>query len=365
MSELMTSIEEIHIPGFEKVIEAKNEKVGLHAFIAIHNTTLGPALGGTRIYPYATKEQALTDALRLAQGMTYKSAITKVGLGGGKAAIIGDHRKIKSEELLLAYADVINSLKGEFITAEDVGTTTDDIATMRRRTPYVVGLPFVDGKGSGDPSPFTAWGIVRGIESVCTFLFGSPNLDGKKIAIQGLGKVGSLLAGFLFWKGAKLVVADPDQKALQHFSKLYNAEIVSPDDVHKVPCDIFSPSAMGGIINDKTIPELHCKAVAGCANNQLLNEQHAVDLFNRGILYAPDYVINAGGLINVAFELLPEGYNSHASLHLVNQIGETLTHLFEESEKSKKSPQQTVVDIAHTYLEQKIGKRVTPPRLSL
>jgi leucine dehydrogenase len=361
----MTVIEEIHIPGFEKVIEAKNPSLGLHAFIALHNTTLGPALGGTRIYSYPTKEAALTDVLRLAQGMTYKSALTKVGFGGGKAVIIGDHKKIKSQEFLFAYADVINSLGGNYITAEDIGTTTDDVAIMRQRTPYVVGLPFGQGLGSGDPSPFTAWGVYRGIQAVAAFLFGSPSLAGKKIAIQGIGKVGKPLAEFLFWNGAKLVVADMDPAALTQVSKLYGAEIVPPSEIHKVPCDIFAPCAMGGILNDVTIPEMQCKAVAGSANNQLLSEHHADVMKKHGILYAPDYVINAGGLINVCHELLPGGYDATSSRILTDKIEDSLLKLFQKAEEDNLTPSQEAINLAHLYLDQKIGKREIPLRLAL
>ncbi len=356
----MTTIEEIHIPGFEKVLEAKNPTVGLHAFIALHNTTLGPGLGGTRIFPYATKEQALTDVLRLSQGMTSKSAITKVGFGGAKAVIVGDHRKIKTPALFKAYGEVLNTLKGQYITAEDIGTTTDDVAELLKTTPYVVGLPFEQG-GGGDPSPFTAWGVVKGIEAVCSFLYGSTNLEGKRIAIQGLGKVGAPLAGFLFWRGAKLFVADPDEKVLNHYAQLYNAEKIGTNDIHKVACDIYAPCALGGVLNDQTIPELKCQAIAGCANNQLLTEQHAEMLQDRSILYAPDYVINAGGLINVALELLPQGYNSTNARHLVNQIEPTLTRLFTLSAEKKITPLEASIHLTQEYLDKKIGKRTEQP----
>ena len=255
----MTVIEQIHIPGFEKVIEAKNPALGLHAFIALHNTTLGPALGGTRIYPYATKEAALTDVLRLAQGMTYKSALTKVGFGGGKAVIIGDHKKIKSPEFLTAYADVINSLGGSFIRRRrwhDNGRCRHH----EKKDALCCRFTFRAGLRKRRPQPFYRWGVFRGIEAVATYLFGSPSLTGKKVAIQGLGKVGKPLANFLFWHGASLIVADTDPAALALFSKLYSAEIVSPSDIHKIPCDIFAPCAMGGILNDVTIPEMQCKA---------------------------------------------------------------------------------------------------------
>lgn len=356
----MVQIRKLQVSGYEKVVEGKDEESGLHCFIAIHNTKLGPALGGTRMYPYMSGEEALQDALRLAEGMTYKAALAQVGFGGGKAVIIADPYTQKTPQLLLAYASVVNALQGEYITAEDVGTTTADMEIMRQKTAYLVGLPLHHGSGGGDPSPFTAWGTFRGIQAVCETLFGSSSVQGKTIAIQGLGKVGSALANFLFWHGARLILSDVKRNKTEELSKLYGATAVEPEEIHKVMCDIFCPSALGGVLNPDTIPELRCQAIAGSANNQLLGLSDADLLFERDILYAPDFVINAGGLINVSCEISPEGYHAEVARDQVNLIYNTLMELFERSGHEGKSTVEIALDLAKYNIQNGIGKRKSP-----
>ncbi len=348
----MLKISEIAVDGFEKVIELTDDSVGLHAFIAIHDSRLGPGLGGTRIHSYASRLEALQDVLRLAEGMTYKAAITKVGLGGAKGVIITDPKHKKSKPMLHAYAEGVNSLKGQFITAEDVGSSIEDVSTMSEKTPYVVGLPLEIG--SGDPSPFAAWGVFQGIRAVCRTLFGNDDVRGRKIAIQGLGKVGICLANHLFWRGCNLVLSDVKKEHLRLMSRLFDAEIVSPEEIHKAECDIFAPCALGGILNSQTIPELKCQAVAGSANNQLQHESDARLLHERGILYAPDFVINAGGLINVSQEVIDGKYHAKESKRAVDQIFDTLIAIFERAKTEEQPTEMIAMQIAKEYLESKI-----------
>lgn len=355
----MVSIKEISIPGFEKVVEAWDEKVGLSCFIAVHNSSLGPALGGTRIFPYLTRQEALDDALRLARSMTYKSAICEDGLGGGKAVIIADSKR-KNDELLLAFAEVVDSLRGLYIAAEDVGTTTDDMVVIKKKTKYVAALP--SEKSSGDPSRFTAWGTFRGIQAVAQTLWHSPSLRGKVIAIQGVGNVGSKLANFLFWEGADLVLCDVDTKRVRDLAIMYGAQVVEPDQIFAVSCDIFAPCSMGGAINEKTLPLLKCQAVAGAANNQLANPKYGIELQKRHILYAPDYVINAGGIINAAGEFLPNGYDPKEARDKVNRIYDVLMMMFEESKQKEIPTSQLADELAEYKLKHGIGKRSIPLR---
>lgn len=356
----MLVINELNVPGYKKVIEAINEAAGLHCFIAIHDLTMGPALGGTRIYPYGNREEALKDALRLSKAMTYKSALTENGLGGGKAVIIANPEKEKTEQLLLAYADVVNSLKGDYITAEDVGVSFEDMLVIKKNTPYVVGMP--NEKSSGDPSPFTAWGVFRGIQAVAYTLWGSTSLKNKRIAIQGLGNVGSKLAQMLFWEGANLIFSDTHSPKLKELAHQYGAEIVSPQEIYKTKCDIFCPCAMGAIINEQTIPQLNCLAVAGCANNQLKDDEAGRKLQEKGILYAPDYVINAGGILNVTRELEPGGYNAKISREKIDRIYDTLLEIFKKSKEEKRLSSEIANEMAEHKLKHGIGKREIPIR---
>ncbi len=352
-------LEKIPTEGFEQVFRASEEKSGLHAYIAIHSSSLGPALGGTRIFPYANPSAAIEDALRLSRGMTYKAAIAGVGLGGGKSVIIADPKKDKTPELLLAFGRAVDMLEGIYICAEDVGCTTEDVKTIRKSTQYVVGLPHE--KSSGDPGFFTAWGVFRGIQSVCKQVFGTECLEGKKVAVQGLGNVGRNLIDYLFWAGAELILSDIDSVLLQKYVKKYGAKAVSPDLILQTECDILSPCAMGGILNEKTIPHLRCKAIAGAANNQLLRDTDANSLSEKGILYAPDFVINAGGLLNVAAEIEEGGYCPTQSRKQCHRIYDTLLSIYEIAEKNGESTHSAAIALAEYRIQFGIGKRVLPP----
>ena len=301
----MLTIKEIIIPGFEKVIEGQDPARGLHCFIAIHNSRLGPSLGGTRIHAYSSPDDALNDVLRLAKAMTYKSAVAEDGLGGGKSVIIADPNKGKTPELLHAFAEVLDSLQGKYIAAEDVGSTISDMALIRQKTPYVAALS--TDTSSGDPSRFTAWGVFRGIQAVSKKLWHSKSLKGRKIAIEGLGNVGGKLANLLFWEGAELIVCDINEKVIHQAAHDYAAKVIAPEEFCRIECDILAPCAMGGTINSKTIPQLRCQAIAGAANNQLENPKIGQELLEKNILYAPDYIINSGGIINAAAELMNAG----------------------------------------------------------
>lgn len=354
----MLRIKEIKIPGYEKVVEGEDPMRGLHCFIAVHNSRLGPSLGGTRIYPYTTPKEALDDVLLLAKAMTYKSAVAEDGLGGGKSVIIADPAKAKTPELLHAFAEVVDSLQGLYIAAEDVGSTIADMTLIRQKTPYVAALS--TDKSSGDPSRFTAWGVFRGIQAISKKLWHTKSLKGKTIAIEGLGSVGSKLANILFWEGANLIVCDIKEKLVQQAAHDYAAHIVLPEDLSKVECDILAPCAMGGTINSATLPLLRCKAIAGSANNQLENDVIGKLLLEKNILYAPDYIINSGGIINAAAEFDERGYNPTHARDRVNHIYDILMRIFRKSE-SENIPTNVVANlIAEHNLEKSIGKRKHP-----
>lgn len=354
----MLTIKELNIPGYEKVIEGSDPKCGLHCFIAIHNCTLGPSLGGTRIHNYPSRDEALKDVLRLAKAMTYKSAVAQDGLGGGKSVIIADPHKDKTPELLYAFAEVVDSLKGSYIAAEDAGSNVDDMALVRQKTPYVAALP--NDISSGDPSRFTAWGMFRGIQAVAKELWHSKSLRGKTIAIQGLGNVGSKLANLLFWEGADLIVCDLNSTLVNQHIHDYGAKAVSSQEFFSSKCAILAPCALGGVINPETINLLKCLAIAGSANNQLLSAEQGIQLFEKNILYAPDYIINSGGIINASAEFEPSGYNPKVARDKVNHIYNILLDIFQKS-KAKNKPTNIVADeIAEYNLKHGIGKRQHP-----
>lgn len=352
-------LKEIVLENFERVIEVINKKANLHAFIALHNTSMGPSLGGTRIYPYSHRDDALTDVLRLSEGMTYKSALAGTGFGGGKSVIIAHPAKDKTEELLMAFGEAVHALNGKYICAEDVGSTKEDMLHIRKKTPYVVGLPL--DTSSGDPSPFTAWGIFKGIQATAKKLWGSTDLHGKIIAIQGLGSVGAKVADILFWQGATLILSDIDVEKTKRLANLYKATMVAPELITAVKCDIFCPCALGGILNPKTIAELQCKAVAGATNNQLLRREDGTLLHEKSILYAPDFIINSGGLINVSCELEKDPYNPQKALVGINAIYDTLLDIFDMSEKENLSTHDTAIKLAEYRIKHGIGKRLIEP----
>ena len=287
--------------GHEQLLICSDPTVGLKAFIAIHDTTLGPACGGCRIWPHPTEEAALEDVLRLSRAMTYKSALAGLDLGGGKALIIADPRVDKTEALFRSFGRSIDTLGGKFIVAEDVGATPEDMVHVAKETDHVVGLPIEHG-GSGETSIMTGLGVYLGMKACAQEKWGNDFLNGKTIAIQGYGHVAENLAPYLIAEGANLVVTDIFPDALQRAEAL-GARTVAPDDIYDVDCDIFSPNALGGVINPHTIPRLRCPIIAGGANNQLSSPEDAKTLARRGILYAPDYVINAGGIINASCEV--------------------------------------------------------------
>ncbi len=321
----MSVFEHINGDGYEQVVFCTDDQSGLKAIIAIHSTALGPALGGTRFYPYETEEEALVDVLRLARGMTYKAAAAGLDLGGGKAVIIGDPRRIKSEELLRAYGRFVETLGGRYITAEDVGTALEDMDVVRRESRWVTGCSKTYG-GSGDPSPVTAYGVLNGIKACLLEVFGDPSLEGRTVALQGVGKVGYALCGYLVEAGAKVTIGDIDVDNLAHAVADHGVETVPLEEIHKQEVDVFAPCALGGVINDDTISEFRCKIIAGAANNQLAREEHGDKLRDLGILYAPDFVINAGGLINVEDEL--RGYDRERAMARVEGIYKAMPHIF-------------------------------------
>ncbi|MGH2724275.1 MAG: Glu/Leu/Phe/Val family dehydrogenase [Actinomycetota bacterium] len=310
---------------YEQVVFFHDPPSGLRAIVAIHSTALGPALGGTRFYPFASEEDALRDVLRLARGMTYKAAAAGLDLGGGKAVIIGDPKRDKSEHLFRAYGRFIESLGGRYITAEDVGTSREDMDVLRRETSWVTGVSKRLG-GSGDPSPVTAYGVYQGLRACAEEALRTSSLEGVRIVVQGVGKVGYHLVKHLAEAGAVLTVADVDVDAVARVVREFGVETTEPDKSHALECDIFAPSALGGVIRDDTLPDLKCAVVAGAANNQLERPEHGEALAEMGILYAPDFVINAGGLINVADELI--GYDRDRAMAKVEGIYRTLREVF-------------------------------------
>lgn len=352
-------LKEISYKNGERIIEAIDDVRGLHAFIAIHDTTLGPALGGTRIYPYKNPDDAFFDVCRLAEGMSYKSALAGTGFGGGKSVIIADPSR-KNEDLLNAFAESVHSLEGIYICAEDVGSTSSDMLIIRKKTPYVAGLAIKGG--SGDPGRFTAYGVYQGLKATAEQLWGTPSLAGKTVAIQGLGSVGARVLEFLFWEGANLIISDIDPVKTARFAELFHAKAVSPEEILFVECDILCPCAMGGVLNEQTIDKLNTTAVAGAANNQLLDMvKDGEHLRDRGILYAPDYVINAGGVINVAHELHPESYNVSRALKGIDSINNTLLDIFTLSDQEKQTTSAMALQLARQKIADRIGKREGKP----
>ena len=325
--------------GHERIWCGRDEECGLTAIVAIHDTSLGPALGGTRIWPHESFEAALTDALRLSRGMTYKSAVAGLPFGGGKAVIIADPKTDKTPALLSAYAEMLAALEGQFFTAEDVGMTVADTDFLRARASNVLGTT---KGGSGNPSPITAEGVFLGIKAALSHRRGAPNLSGIRVAVQGLGSVGSTLCERLTGEGAALIVHDIDSSRMERMAKAFGAQCVSAEEVIRADADVFAPCALGGVISRETIPLLKAEIVAGSANNQLARHDDARLLMEHGILYAPDYVINSGGLINVAAELSPDGYRREAVMAEVTKIPIVLTDIFERS----KAQQRPTNDIA-------------------
>lgn len=319
----MVDITDIPVEGYERVRRAIDPKSGLHAIISVHNTVLGPALGGMRLWPYASEQEALTDVLRLSSGMTYKAACAGLNLGGGKSVIIGDP-SMKSEAFFEAMGDFVESFGGMYITAEDVNTKVEDMDIINRRTKHVTGLA---GK-SGNPSPKTAWGVFLGLKATLEDVYGSDSVAGKTVAIEGAGSVGKVYAELIAKEGGKIIVADIRQDAADELAKATGGIAVHPDAIRAVECDVYAPCALGGSINDETLPLLNCKAICGAANNQLMTARHGDMLRDRGIRYAPDYVVNAAGLINVYDEMQPGGYKEDRAMANMELIRENMRKIF-------------------------------------
>ncbi|KCZ70444.1 glutamate dehydrogenase/leucine dehydrogenase [Candidatus Methanoperedens nitroreducens] len=332
----MITIKNLNIPGYEEVIFCQDDEAGLKAIIAIHDTTLGPAVGGTRMLPYGTEDEALADVLRLSRAMTYKAAAAGLDFGGGKAVIIGDARRDKSEKLLRAFGRFVESFDGRFLTAEDVGTSPEDMRVIGQETEYATCPPDIP-EANWQTSFITAFGIFRGIQASVMEMYGSDSLSGIRIAIQGIGKVGDKLARILHAEGAKLTIADLDRSRLLAISKELGAAVVEPHEIYQVDTDILAPCALGGVLNDDIIPLLGCNIVAGAANNQLADERHAEELSKKGILYAPDYIINAGGLISTLYDI--GECDRQTVIHRTAEIYDRLRVIFDIARLEKISTQ--------------------------
>ncbi len=358
----MSAVKEIETPastsifemvgnmGHEQLVFCNDEATGLKAIIGIHNTVLGPALGGTRMWNYASEQEAVTDVLRLSRGMTYKAAISGLNLGGGKAVIIGDATKIKNEALMRRFGRFVDSLGGRYITAEDVNMKTKDMEYVHMETEHVTGIPEAMG-GSGDPSPVTAYGVYMGIKASAKKVYGSDSLKNKSVAVQGVGQVGMYLVEHLVKEGAKVFITDINQEKLKLVAKNTGAQVVSMDEIYDLDVDIYSPCALGATVNDETIPRLKAKIIAGAANNQLQNEaKHGYMLLDYGITYAPDFLINAGGLINVGAEYYGT-YNREATLKQTEGIYDTCMRIFSLAEAEKIATQEAAIKIAEQRIE--------------
>lgn len=352
MSELI-KLEEKEIPkpfaemtrmGHEQVVFCYDEPTGLKALIAIHNTVLGPALGGTRLWHYENEEDAMVDVLRLSRGMTFKAAISGLNLGGGKAVIIGKP-EMKNEAFLRRFGRFVESLEGRYVTAEDVNMRTADMEYIAMETNSVTGLPEVLG-GGGDPSPVTAYGTYIGMKAAAKKVYGSDSLTGKVVAVQGVGQVGKYLVERLVKENAKVYVTDISEERLAFVSKEYGAQVVGQDEIYDVNMDIFAPCALGAVLNDTTIPRLKCAIVAGAANNQQQDEvKHGAALVEKGIVYAPDFLINAGGLINVYNEYMGS-YNRDRAYSQAEKIYDTCAAILAKSDAENLPPQQAAIQMA-------------------
>ncbi|WP_223115316.1 Glu/Leu/Phe/Val family dehydrogenase [Hanstruepera ponticola] len=333
----------------EQVVFCNDKDTGLKAIIGIHNTVLGPALGGTRMWAYQNEWEALNDVLRLSRGMTFKSAITGLNLGGGKAVIIGDAKTQKTPELMKKFGEFVHSLNGKYITAEDVGMTTEDMDTVREVTPYVTGISESIG-GAGNPSPITAYGVFMGMKAAAKFKFGSDVLEGKSVFVQGIGNVGEALVEHLVDEGANVTISDISQDRLEEVRTKYGVTIYGGNDIYTESMDIYAPCALGATINDDTIYKLKAAVIAGAANNQLaVEEKHGKILQERGIVYAPDFLINAGGIINVYAEL--EGYDRKEIMRKTENIYNTTLEILSNAQTHNITTNHAALNIAQNRIE--------------
>ena len=315
---------------YEHLIFCQEKIVGLNAIIAIHNTTLGPAAGGTRMWTYTTEIDAMKDAMRLARGMTYKWAAADVNLGGGKCVVIGDPKREKTEQLLRALGRAIQRLNGLFLTGPDVGTNLHDMDIMRQESSYVVAVSEASG-GPGETSPETAFGVIQGMRACLTAVYGSPEVQGRTVAVQGVGAVGENIVAQLVKAGAIVTITDVDQEKVEHVSADYGVKVVPSEEIYSLPVDIYCPCALGAVLTGTTIPILRCKIVCGSANNQLAEDRHGDLIAQRGILYAPDYIVNAGGALTNIDSLAPGGFNRQRAHTTVARIYQNMEQLIEIS----------------------------------
>ena len=344
----MNLFSRIQSEGYEQIVFCHDKSVGLKAVISIHDSTLGPGVGGCRMYPYASEDEAIEDVLRLSKGMTYKASISGLNWGGAKGIIIGDPAKDKTKALLTRYGQFVETLKGRYVTAKDVGINSDDLKIVRGETKHALGIDGVPGS-SGDPSPYTSWGVYNGIKACAEVVYGSDSLKGRTVAVQGLGSVGYYLVGHLVKEGAKVIATDVNKASLDRAKTEFGIQVVDPKDILAANCDILSPCAMGAIINKDTISDLKCKIVAGGANNQLATDEDGFELMKRGITYAPDYAINAGGLTNIYHEI--GGYDAKKAWNHVAEIKGTIGRILKRSNDEKVPPHR----IADLMAEERIA----------
>lgn len=342
---------QLSFDNHEQIVFCNDKDTGLKAIIGIHNTVMGPALGGTRMWKYANEWEALNDVLRLSRGMTYKSAVTGLNLGGGKAVIIGDSKLDKTPELITRFGQFVNSLSGKYITAEDVGTTTEDMDRIHEVTNFVTGISEKIG-GSGNPSPVTAYGVYMGMKAAAKYQFGSDNLTGKSVLVQGTGNVGETLISYLTKEGAVVFVSDIHQDKMENMASKYGAKIFTGKDLYSAEVDIYSPCALGATINDDTVYRINAKVIAGAANNQLAVEAvHGQILKERGIAYAPDFLINAGGIINVYGEIAK--YDKAEAMRRTENIYNTTLEIFNVADENNITTQQAAMRVAEKRIEQR------------
>lgn len=348
-------VSEMFTMGHEKVLICQDPKSGLKAIIAVHSTVCGPSLGGTRMWSYKSESDALRDVLRLSRGMTYKNAISNLNLGGGKAVIIGDSRKDKSEALFRSFGRYVESLAGAYITAEDVGISPQDMIHISKETKHVSGMP---GK-SGDPSPVTAFGVYMGMKAAAKIQFGSDSLNGKKIAVQGVGHVGEYLVDYLTKEGANITITDIHEDILSNVANKYSCNVVNPNDIYNIDMDIYAPCALGATVNDQTLQKLKCSIIAGAANNQLADENvHGSLLMEKGIIYAPDFLINAGGVMNCYAEVM--NISSEEVMKMAENIYSTTYNIIQSS---KEEGLPTFL-VANRMAEQRIQKELAAKKNS-
>ena len=342
--------EQLEAEDFEQVVFCTDKRVGLKAIIALHSTVLGPATGGTRMWKYGSDAEAFHDVLRLSKGMTYKASMAGLDWGGGKAVIMGDSKTEKTPQMLERFGEFVERLGGTYITAKDVGIGADDLRTVKKKTRHVLGIEG-EKDSSGDPSPATSWGTYHGIRACVKKAFGASSLKDLKFAVQGLGSVAYYLIEHLRAEGASVVGCDTDLLTTARSVQTYGIETVAPDAIYDVKCDVFVPCALGAVINPETITRLKAKVVAGAANNQLATPREGDTLRKMGILYAPDYVINAGGLINIYYEQVAGGYPKKKAYAHVEKIGRTISEILDRAEEARKSTHRIADEMAEERVE--------------